>query len=163
VVVIASASAWLSAIGTLIAVVIALFAQFWLPYWRRPKLVVEPFDASETSADWTPDNPGGRKGIWFHLRVRNAGRYSPALNAEVILVGAETLELHTADNPNPAGTTPSKSVVPLRPFKWSHVKDSRMGPAQRIEPASADRRASRASKRQSSALQGGGVSGPDRQ
>jgi hypothetical protein len=119
--VVSTARDWLGTIGTLAAVVLALFLQLWLPFLRRPKLRVEPFDRRKTSGDWTPDNPDGLNGVWFNMRVHNQGRRDSALNAEVILADAELVGWERASTSDDV----PRCDVPLRPFKWSHARDNR--------------------------------------
>jgi hypothetical protein len=81
----------LTAIGTVGAVVVALYVSVWRDYRRRPKLSLE-FDPAPESADiqildTAPFHPQPQQ-AWVRLRVISERRRSAAEEAEVMIVAA---------------------------------------------------------------------------
>lgn len=96
---------WLTAVGTVGAVLVALFLSLAIPYWRRPKLEIPRGTQPELTEDTSND---GIAGDWWDIPVRNAGRRDSAVGAQVILTNVRV------ESPNP-------TRVPLRSLKWTHL------------------------------------------
>ena len=79
---IASIPEWLTAIGTVSAVVLVLFKDWFIKIYRRPKLITE-FSNSEPYCRYASEN--NIKKYWMRLRIKNIGR-SIAKGCEVKLV-----------------------------------------------------------------------------
>jgi hypothetical protein len=101
---------WIESLATLAAVVVALFLQLWLPYWRRPKIQM-PIGAQP---DVTTDG-SEVVGKWYDLPVENVGRGDVAREVEVVITSVYVLDAHES----------SATPVPHRALKWTHVDDGR--------------------------------------
>jgi hypothetical protein len=99
----ASVADWLIAVGTIGAVLVALFLQVAIPYWRRPTLVILPGTIPESVTDTDEQDVEGE---WWDIPVTNDGR-GDAIGAQVLLTHVSTGD----------GT---KTRVPLRSLKWTH-------------------------------------------
>jgi hypothetical protein len=107
----ADSATWLSAIGTLGAVLIALFLQPGLRWWRRPVVVLEPNVSPFAVGGSTP---GIR--VYVRLLVRNTGR-GPAQDVQAHLLECRPAA-YLADRDDRLGQT--KFLVPLR---WAFTDD----------------------------------------
>ena len=112
------ATDWLAALGTVGAVLVALFLQLARPWWRRPQLELLPYDPSPETGDRSLVRPGDKPparaedaSLWFRLRVTNKGHGSPARNAQVTVVRTRCLD----------PVLEPGAVIPTRPLKWADV------------------------------------------
>jgi hypothetical protein len=108
---------WVGAVGTILAVVAALFLQLALPWFRRPRLELVSFDISQQSGDRSlvtaADKPSSKaeySSLWFRLRVENSGRGDAARNAQVTVTRVRRIDGEEL------GT-----VIPTRPLKWADL------------------------------------------
>jgi hypothetical protein len=69
---------------TLLLAAIALWGERIRQWWMRPKLVIVLDDATLTSHSDTD-----KKGWYYHLRVKNGRRTSPASNVRLLLTGVQ--------------------------------------------------------------------------
>ena len=100
-------STWWSAIGTFVALVIALCGAFFpklAAWWRRPSLKILSSKANEFNSK-TGDY------FWLRLPIGNSSSGDAAKNVEVFL---EAFECISAERSQPA-----KGIVPMR-LKWCH-------------------------------------------
>jgi len=93
---------WLTAAGTVGAVVAALWLQAALPRLLRPKLEIPRGAAPEAVVD--------RDGIWWDIPIVNRGRGSSAIAVQAMLTDVVV----------PPGQPP----IALRSLEWTHVNDS---------------------------------------
>lgn len=87
-----------SAVGTLLAVLVALFAQSFRSKFFPPKLTLELGDLNGRSTPVRLRFLEGEKVVtrdtdarYYYVRVRNERRWSPATQAQVVLLRVETL------------------------------------------------------------------------
>lgn len=112
---------WIGAIGTVLAVVTALFIQVALVWIRRPRLRLLAFDpATEDAAPFYRElsriGPSDDS-LWLRVRVINAGIHT-AREVEVVLT--YVAHLGAEGDEHRAGVFPSRSL------QWSDVPDGRL-------------------------------------
>jgi hypothetical protein len=107
-----SLAQWFAAGGTIGAVILALFGNFFLRWYRRPRLAA----TWEDNPPWTPKVPWVEPGwagdrYWVRIRVKNSGK----TRAEKVEVYASKLSERGADGK----FVPIPTFLPLD-MKWSH-------------------------------------------
>lgn len=106
---------WIGALGTIAAVVVALFKESFLLWWRKPELVVE----CKNSPPWTVKAKtihGNWNGYsyWIRIHVFNSGN----TRAEKVQVSLSRLQYSSDKNAGFSDQT--MSHLPLN-LKWSHL------------------------------------------
>jgi hypothetical protein len=99
-----SLTEWLTALGTVGAVLAALFLQLALPRILRPRLEVP---AGAIPSAITDEDEEDKKGVWWDIPVKNGGR-GDAVAAQVILLAVDP-------QPDPP--------VALRSLRWTHLNE----------------------------------------
>jgi hypothetical protein len=107
---------WAGAILTAGGIALALSIQLLIPWWRRPKLEIEPGARPQPVTDIDNDK---QEGQWWDMPVRNNGRGETASAAQVMLTGVRRQEESTGN-----GDALRETRVPLRSFKWTHLEDA---------------------------------------
>lgn len=107
-------AALLSSACTLVAVITALWLQYFLVYHRRARLALV-FDP-HPNASYTATYGAYHESLWIRLRVENR---SPARES------AEDVQLFVVNVRRPAGST-RRGPVPARPFKFADVDSDRI-------------------------------------
>jgi hypothetical protein len=116
-----SLAQWLSAVGTILAVTVALFKDSLLSLWRKPSLDATctkeiPWTVKTPMTVWQGERAGG--GVWrgdgyfVRVKVENQGR----TRAEKVQVSAEKLAVLGADDKFEDLPT----ILPLN-LKWSNI------------------------------------------
>lgn len=118
---------WLTAIGTLGAVVVALWLQWWLVRQRRPSLKLE-FESARDRVDVvqrvsSPHEPLEYRSHWVRPRVTNRRRCDSAENVEVLLVSVEASD-GIPGSPSPP--TSAERLLEGLPLKWSEVDSTKV-------------------------------------
>lgn len=129
------AAAWFTAIGTVGAVIVALFSEYWRPWLHGPKLELllretkgEPVLATLTPPASDPNEPRDERTRWYHVLVINNRSRTPATHVQVYLS-----ELHELDVES--GEFVSRWVGDI-PLQWRY-QESRL-PMQTIGENIAD-------------------------
>ena len=104
-------ASYISAISTLIAVILALFLQVILVRLRRPGLFVT-FSDEPASTDLTSVESVDKSDYWIHVKVWNRKGRSAARNAEAFVIRVIRPE-----------SSPNEGNVPATPLGWCHLKD----------------------------------------
>jgi hypothetical protein len=125
----AGVAEWIGAVGTALAVILALWLQ-WLRVWlRRPALVLD-FDVERDRADIR--HADGYASHWVRPRVRNRPRRNSADDVELMLARVRLVD--------PAAESRSERPEELLeglPLKWSEVESTKVsippGTARRID------------------------------
>jgi hypothetical protein len=108
------------AVGTVGATLVALFGQPFRAKFLPPKLTLRLHDALGEASRWRDEPPpgsaqAGQSGEvdarFYHLRVQNARRWSPARDARVVLLQVE--------EPGPDGTLQVRWTGDI-PLSWRH-------------------------------------------
>jgi hypothetical protein len=110
-----SLAAWLSAIGTVLAVIVALFGETFWAWYRRPKLdlsiAVKRPDCVKTFLTDSTTGETVAPCYYFRLAVRNIGKR----RAESVEVYTEMLESRTSAVYEPVVEFPPMDL------RWSHI------------------------------------------
>jgi hypothetical protein len=125
----AGAAEWIGAVGTALAVILALWLQ-WLRVWlRRPALVLE-FDGKRDRADIR--HADGYASHWVRPRVRNRPGRDSADDVEVMLARVRLLD----EAPGSRSERPEELLEGLA-LKWSELTSTKVsmppGTARRID------------------------------
>jgi hypothetical protein len=107
-------AALIGAIGTVAAVLLALFLQVILVRLRRPVLRVE-FSADPGDEDMEALDVENRSEYWIHAKVWNQNKRASAKNVEATLLRVK----------RPAEAL-NKRVVPVGPLKWTELPHTRV-------------------------------------
>lgn len=119
-----------TAIGTIGAVVVALFGSWLRGKLTPPKLILSLKDPQGTRTPVTLTDPDGSQrqsaGRWYHIRIENRRRWSPAHQVQVFLLRVE--------EPDAAGENQMTWIGEI-PMNWRHQE---VNPIMRTVGAGAD-------------------------
>ena len=121
----AEAANWVAAVGTVSAVVFALWFQWWRARQRRPRLTLAFDDAADRAnveqvVD-SPQQPELYRSHWIRPRVMNKRGRDSAEDVEVLLVGVNAHD----DEPGTSSEPPSERLLEGLPLKWSEASPRR--------------------------------------
>jgi hypothetical protein len=121
----AEAASWVAAVGTVSAVVFALWFQWWRARQRRPQLTMEFDDDAdranvEQQAD-SPQEPKTYRSHWIRPRVMNKRGKDSAEDVEVLLVGVKALDHEPGTSLEP----PSERLLEGLPLRWSELNSTK--------------------------------------
>jgi hypothetical protein len=125
----AGAAEWIGAVGTALAVILALWLQ-WLRVWlRRPALVLD-FEGDRDRADIR--HTDGYVSHWVRPRVRNRPRHNSADDVEVVLARVRLL-----DQVAESRSERPEELLEGRALKWSELNTTKVslppGTARRVD------------------------------
>jgi hypothetical protein len=121
----ADAASWVAAVGTVSAVVFALWFQWWRTRQRRPELTLEfNDDADRANVEQlvdSPQQPKTYRSHWIRPRVMNKRGRNSAEDVEVLLVGVKAHD----DEPGSLLEPPSERLLEGLPLKWSELESTK--------------------------------------
>ena len=105
-----------AALGTVSVAILAIWGEGVRAWIAGPKLELELNDAK---GDLIPYGDG-RKTYYYHLKVRNVRKWSPARSTRIMVVG---IQKQSADG----AFYPESHIAPL-PLRWSHQQFHELSP-----------------------------------
>lgn len=118
---------WVGAFATILAVLVALFKEEIVRWWRRPELEASitraPPDCVQTKAEYSVQRTAhpfaAADSYWLRIWVKNTGK----MRAEKVQVFAAALSKRVADG----AFKPVDNFLPMN-LRWSHAQDQAHAP-----------------------------------